>query len=55
MVEKLFSHLPSYREVDCRLRVPKPEGQLYETEEEARKQLKISNWLLSISLNQSLQ
>ena len=36
MVEKLFSHLPSYREVDCRLRVPKPEGQLYETEEEAR-------------------
>ncbi|HCT1790619.1 TPA: hypothetical protein OVL15_003490 [Acinetobacter baumannii] len=34
--EAFFSHLPSYREVDCRLRVPKPEGQLYETEEEAR-------------------
>ncbi|WP_151689808.1 hypothetical protein, partial [Acinetobacter nosocomialis] len=34
--EAFFSHLPSYREVDCRLRVPKPEGQLYETEEEAK-------------------
>lgn len=34
--EAFFSHLPSYREVDCKLRVPKPEGQLYETEEEAR-------------------
>lgn len=33
--EAFFSHLPSYSDVECKLRVPKPEGQLYETEEQA--------------------
>lgn len=32
-----FQHLGSYKKVECRLRVPKPEGKLYSTEEEASK------------------
>ncbi len=31
-----FSHLPSYSNVECKLRTPKAEGKLYENEEEAK-------------------
>lgn len=31
-----FSHIPTYSHIKCRLRVPKAEGKLYNTEEEAK-------------------